>query len=327
MADITSSFVGLRLQSPIIIGSSGITRNLDKVQTLADAGAGAVILKSLFEEQIEAYAASMEQSSDYTEASEYITHYIRGEEVERYLDMIRQHKSKLSIPVIASINCYKSDSWLDFASRIAAAGADALEINIMSLQTDLYTNPSDTETMYVDLIRKLHSITTLPIIVKLSRYHTALPALVDQLRAAGANAVTLFNRSYQPDINLEKEELCAGDIFSHNGDFAETLRFTGLITTLVPQIELSASTGIYTWQEVAKALLAGAQSVQMCTALYKEGPKAISNALTALGMWMDKRGYHSVDELRGRLAASPGGEPNIYERIQFMKYFGGRGDS
>lgn len=329
MADISTSFVGLKLQSPIVLGSSGLTRNLDKVQKMVEAGAGAVILKSLFEEQIEAYAASMQQQGDYAEAAEYISHYVRSEEVQRYLETIRQHKSKLSVPVIASINCYKSDSWADFARQMADAGADALEVNIMSLDTDIYSDPTKTEKRYVDLVTKLAKTITIPIIVKLSRYHTSLPALVEQLRMAGASAVTLFNRSYQPDINLDKEELCPGDVFSHAGDFTETLRFTGLITNLVPLMEISASSGIYTWEEVAKSLLAGAQTTQMCTVLYKEGVSAISNALTALGMWMDKRGYHSIDELRGRLASIPNIEvsANIYERVQFMKYFGGRGDS
>lgn len=327
MADITSSFVGLKLQSPIIIGSSGLTRNLEKVRALADVGAGAVILKSLFEEQIEAYVASMGQSNDYTEAFEYIAHYVRAEEVERYLDMIRQHKAQLSIPVIGSVNCYKSDSWVDFAIHIESAGADAIEVNLMSLECDLFANASEVEARYVALISRLRERISIPIIVKLSRYHTALPSFIDRIRSAGANAVTLFNRSYQPDINLEKEELTGGDIFSHIGDFTETLRFTGLISSLVPKIEISASTGIYTWQEVAKAILAGAQTTQMCTILYKEGPKAVSNALTALAMWLDKKGYHSIDELRGRLSEAPGKEVNIYERVQFMKYFGGRGDS
>ncbi|MDO4708085.1 MAG: dihydroorotate dehydrogenase-like protein [Porphyromonadaceae bacterium] len=329
MADITTSFVGLKLQSPIIVGSSGLTRSLDKAQKMVEAGAGAIILKSLFEEQIEAYAASMKQESDYMEAAEYIGHYVRSEEVQRYLDTIRQHKSKLSIPVIASVNCYKSDTWVDFAEKMASVGADALEVNIMSLDTDIYSDPTKTERKYVDMVAKLTKVVGIPVIVKLSRYHTSLPALVDLLRAAGASAVTLFNRSYQPDINLDKEELCSGDIFSHAGDFAETLRFTGLITNLVPLIQISASTGIYTWQEVAKSLLAGAQTTQMCTVLYKEGASAISSALTALGMWMDKRGYRSIDELRGRLASVRNVEvsANIYERVQFMKYFGGRGDS
>ncbi|MDO4691507.1 MAG: dihydroorotate dehydrogenase-like protein [Porphyromonadaceae bacterium] len=327
MADISTSFVGLHLQSPIIIGSSGLTRNLDKVKAFAEAGAGAVILKSLFEEQIEAEAQSMEQYNDYTEASEYIAHYVRAEEVGRYLEQISRYKRELNIPVIASINCLRADSWVDFATRIQEAGADALEVNIMRLETDLYFDPMASEQSYCDIVSSLRSRLSIPIIVKLSRYHTALPALVDKLRASGANAVTLFNRSYQSDIDLNTEELRSGDVFTHVGDFTDTLRFTALVSSLVPQVEISASTGIYTWQEVTKSMLAGAGSVQMCTALYKEGPSAISNALVALGMWMDKRGYRSIEEFRARLNGATPEDVNVFERIQFMKYFGGRGDS
>ena len=167
----------------------------------------------------------------------------------------------------------------------------------------------------------------LPLIIKLSRHHTALPTLVDKLRAAGATAVTLFNRSYQLDIDLEREQIVGGDVFSHAGDFAETLRFTGLIRGVVPGIELAASTGIYGWQELTKILLAGADVAQMCTAVYKHGPSAIKDALTGLGRWMMDHGYQSVDEFRGRLSYASVADPSLFERLQFMKYYSGRTQS
>lgn len=326
MIDVKTSFVGLTLQSPIIVGSSGITRNLDKVKAFAEAGAGAVILKSLFEEQIEAQTASMQSEGDYTEASDYLAHYVRVEEVGRYLDQITRFKRELSIPVIGSICCTRSDSWTEFAAQIEAAGADALEVNIMRLETDLFFDAEASERLYIDVVKALKARVRIPIIIKLSRYHTALPALVDKLRASGAAAVTLFNRTYQPDINLDNETLTTSDVFTHEGDFIETLRFTALVGGAVPGIEISASTGIYHWQEVAKSLLAGAQTTQMCTALYKEGPRAITEALTGLRMWMQHRGYLTVDEMRGRLNAGAHADAHTFERVQFMKYFGGHGD-
>lgn len=324
--DVRTSFVGLSLQSPILIGSSGLTRNLDRVKAMAAAGAGAVILKSLFEEQIEAQSEAMQGEADYTEAADYIAHYVRAEEVGRYLDQIARYKRELPIPVIASINCLRADSWVDFAERIEQAGADALEVNIMRLETDLFYDHHAGEALYIDIVKMLRSKVRIPVIVKLSRYHTALPALVDKLRAAGASAVTLFNRSYQPDINLDSEELTSADVFTHTGDFADTLRFTALVSGAVNGLEISTSTGVYGWQEVAKSLLAGGQTAQMCTALYKGGPSAIAEALDGLKMWMQKRGYHSIDEMRGRLNAKAQGEANVFERVQFMKYFGGRRD-
>lgn len=324
MVDISTSFVGLQLKSPIIVGSSGLTRSVDKVKAFAEAGAGAVILKSLFEEQIEAQVASLSEHNDYTEGAEYLAHYVRAEEIGQYLELIKKYKASLDIPVIASVCCMRSESWYDFALQIQEAGADALEVNIMKVETDLFYNPTVAEQGYITLLQELKQRLRIPIIVKLSRYHTALPSLVDKLRAAGASAVTLFNRTYQTDINLDTEELSSGDVFSHKGDFAETLRFTAIVSGAIKGIEISASTGIYTWEEVTKALLAGAETTQMATVLYKEGATAIVTALEGLKAWMDEHGYLSIDELRGRLNAAQTGQSNTYERVQFMRYFGGQ---
>lgn len=325
MIDISTSFVGLTLQSPLIIGSSGLTRSLDKVKSFAEAGAGAVILKSLFEEQIEAQIGALNEHNDYTEGAEYLAHYVRAEEVGQYLEQIRKYKQELTIPVIASICCMRSSSWVDYAKQIEEAGADALEINIMKIETDLFFDPIATEQGYILLVKELKSRLSIPIIVKLSRYHTALPAFVDKLRAAGASAVTLFNRMYQTDINLDTEELSSGEVFSHEGDFVETLRFTALVNGAIPKgLEISASTGIYSWQELTKVLLAGATTAQMATALYKKGVPAISEALAGLKAWLEEQGYLSVDEMRGRLNAKQTGQGNSYERVQFMRYFGGQ---
>lgn len=324
MVNISTTFAGLHLPSPIIVGSSGISRSLDKAKAFAEAGAGAIILKSLFEEQIEAEVSQLQQHNDYTEGADYLAHYVRAEEIGQYLELIKRYKSELSIPVIASVCCMRSESWLDFASQIETAGADALEVNIMRVETDLYHDTQASEEGDVKLIQKLKAQIGIPIIVKLSRYHTALPAFVDKLRAAGASAVTLFNRSYQLDIDLESEELSAGEVFSHRADFAETLRFTAIVSSAIKGIEISASTGIYTWQEVTKAILAGATTTQMASVLYKEGAKAISESIAGLQSWMQEHGYLSLDEVCGRLNAAQTGQSNTYERVQFMRYFGGQ---
>ena len=217
----------------------------------------------------------------------------------------------------------RSSSWLDYAVQVQDAGADAIEINIMKVETDLFYDPITSEQGYILLIKELKSRLNIPIIVKLSRYHSALPAFVDKLRAAGASAVTLFNRTYQTDINLDTEELSSGDVFSHEGDFTETLRFTALVSGAISRgLDISASTGIYSWKEVTKALLAGATTTQMATALYKQGASAISEAIAGLQEWLDEHGYLSVDEMRGRLNAMQTGQSNTYERVQFMRYFG-----
>lgn len=322
--DLSTTFVGLQLRSPLIVGSSGLTRSLDKLKSYAQAGAGAVILKSLFEEQIESQVASLASQSDYVEGADYLAHYVRAEEVGQYLELIREFKRELSIPIIASVCCMRSSTWLDFAQQIQEAGADALEVNIMKIETELFFDPIASEQGYISLVQELRRRLSIPIIIKLSRYHTALPALVDKLRAAGANAVTLFNRSYQTDINLDTEELSAGEVFSHEGDFADTLRFTALVSGSIKGLDISASTGVYTWQELTKALLAGATTAQMATAIYKHGAGAIREALEGLRAWLSEHGYLSVDEVRGRLNSMHTSQSNSYERVQFMRYFGSK---
>lgn len=324
MVDITTTFAGLSLKSPIILSSSGLTRQLERTKSFVEAGAGAVILKSLFEEQILLQTEHLIAQNDYPEAEDYIRSYTRSEALESYLQLIRDMKQTVDVPVIASINCSQQGSWVEFADRIRQAGADALEVNIMRLETELFFDPVATEQLYVDIVASLVG-RGLPIIVKLSRHHTNLPMLVDKLRATGAAAVTLFNRSYQIDIDLDREQLVGGEVFSHEGDFTETLRFTGLIRGLVPEIGLASSTGVYTWQELTKALLAGADVAQMCTAVYRQGASAIQEALKGLRYWMMEHGYQSLDELRGRLSYGSVADPSLFERLQFMKYFSNKG--
>jgi len=323
MVDLSTSFAGLTLQSPLILGSSGLTRNVDRTCALVEAGVGAVILKSLFEEQILMQTGHLVAKNDYPEANDYISSYVRSEAIEDYISIVREAKAKLTVPVIASINCTEAGSWVEFAERLRDAGADALEVNVMRLETELFADPAEIEAYYVSIVTALAG-KGLPIIVKLSRYHTNLPMLVDKLRAAGAAAVTLFNRSYQVDIDLNREQLIGGEVFSHEGDFTETLRFAGVIRGCVPNVGISASTGIYTWAELTKVLLAGADTAQMCTAVYKQGATAIAEALKGLRHWMIEHGYQSLSELRGRLSYGAVADPSLFERIQFMKYFNAR---
>ena len=307
MVDISTSFAGLQLKSPVILSSSGLTRQQERTKTFVQAGAGAVILKSLFEEQILLQTEHLLAQNDYPEANDYITSYVRSEALESYLQLVRDMKAALDVPVIASINCATAGAWVEFADK-------------MRLETELFFDPVATEELYVSIVSSLVG-RGLPIIVKLSRHHTNLPMLVDKLRAVGAAAVTLFNRSYQIDIDLDREQLIGGEVFSHEGDFTETLRFTGLVRGLVPEIGLAASTGVYTWRELTKTLLAGADVAQMCTAIYKQGAPAIEEALKGLRYWMMEHGYQSLDELRGRLSYSRVADPSLFERLQFMKYF------
>lgn len=325
MIDLSVSFVGLELPTPIIIGSSGLSRNVKKAQEYVDMGAGAIILKSLFEEQINGEVASMSGAGDeYPEAMDYISTYVRSNEIGSYISLIKEMKSSISIPVIASINCLLDDSWVEFAREIEAAGADALEVNVMSLDTALDADPSKEEARYVSLIGTIVSKLKIPVIVKLSRYHYALPALVDRLKAAGAKAVTMFNRTYQVDIDIDNERISSADVLSTPRDFTDTLRFTALVHSLVPGIEISTSTGIHSSAEVIKAILAGADTTQICSVLYRYGSKTIKEILDGLRSWMQEHGYQSIAEMRGRLDYQKGSRAEAFERMQFMRYFSNR---
>ena len=208
MNNLKTTFAGLALKNPIIISSSGLTNSADKNKNLAEAGAGAIVLKSLFEEQIMMEAEQM-KSSEYTEGNEYIAEYIRAHKLEEYLNLIKDSKKVCDIPVIASINCYTDAEWIEFAKQIEEAGADALEINILSVQTDKDYKYGSFEQRHIDILRHIKKVSNIPVIMKLGENLTNPIALIDQLYANGAGAVVLFNRFYQPDIDIDKMSFVA----------------------------------------------------------------------------------------------------------------------
>lgn len=313
-------YAGLTLKTPIVAASSGLTSNIKMIREMAEAGAGAIVLKSLFEEQINAEGDSLLRGDEYAEAASYIASYVRDHEVGKYLDLIREAKSSVEVPIIASINCQDKTIWTNFGKQIEAAGADAIELNIMRLETDLHKRV-DHDRIYVDIVKALVETVKIPVTIKLSRWHTNIPALVDKLRALGAKGVVLFNRAYRTDIDIENEKLISGDIFTAPQDIQDSLRFIAITSALVPNISLAASTGVHGYEGVVKSLLAGASATELCTVLYKEGANAIREAQIGLGQWMQRKGYHSVKEFRGRLNAKDISSATLFERMQFMKYF------
>ena len=318
--DISIKVGSLSFQSPLIISSSGLTSSISNIKEYASRGVGAVVLKSLFEEQIDIKSISMSNEQDYPEASDYIAEYVRSQEISKYLDLIKEAKSSTNINIIASINCYKGSSWVSFAKSIEEAGADAIEVNYMPLELDLFAEPNAVEEKLLNTISSLKKEVSLPIWVKLSPFHTALPALVDKLRALGVESVTLFNRSYQVDINIDREDLGSADVFSNAGEFNNTLRFTAIIGGLVKGIGVSSSSGIYTYKELVKVLLAGASTAQICTTIYKNGASQIDEILEGLKFWMGEHGYQSISEMRSKLSYGSIPSAQSFERMQFMKY-------
>ncbi|WP_430809629.1 MULTISPECIES: dihydroorotate dehydrogenase-like protein [unclassified Carboxylicivirga] len=324
MANLETKYLGLTLKNPIIVSSCGLTNSVDKIGELVDAGAGAVVLKSLFEEQINHEVNNIIYKGsgfDYPEAVDYVKGYTRDNSVGEYLKLIKQTKEKYDIPVIASINCYSSDEWVDFAQQIEAAGADALELNVFVLNTDKNSESAAYEQLYIDVISNVSKVVSIPVAAKLGLYFSNVVNVVNRLSVSGAKGVVLFNRFYEPDIDINKLSLTAAEVLSSPADMRRTLRWVAITSDKVHNIDISASTGVHDGEAVIKQLLAGATSVQTCSAVYKNGPEIITAMLATLKNWMDEKGYTHIDEFRGLMNYGKIENPAVYERAQFMRYF------
>jgi len=320
MVNLQTTFAGLTLKNPFIAASSGLTNSLSKIKELDKAGIGAVVLKSLFEEQIENHTEKLTQISDYPEAADYINAYIQMNHVEKYLDLIRSVRAECTIPVVASINCYKLTRWTDFAKSIEAAGADAIELNVFLLNAGEY---GDTylEDSYISIVKQLKKTVKIPVVVKMAKNMGNLPGLVGKLKALGTDGIVLFNRFYQLDIDINKMEITAGTVFSNPADFHETLRWTAIVSGRVKEMDILCSTGVHSWEDTIKGILAGASGVQLCSVLYEQGVEVIGNMITCVEEWMEQNNYERISDFKGKLNYANIASPSLYERVQFMKYF------
>ena len=321
MAALNTKYVGLELRNPLIISSSGLTDSVEKVRKLAEAGAGAVVLKSLFEEQILYEAGKLSEQSDYPEADDYVRHYTRTNSLDAYLELIEGAVSSTEIPVMASINCISDSEWFDFAVKIEEAGAHALELNVYYLPAGRNAGSMNYEQLYLDIAEQVRSRINIPVIMKLGQNFTNLVNLVDLLYHRGVNGVVLFNRFYSPDININDLKMTTSEVFSSPADLRHSLRWVAIVSALVDQIDLAASTGVHDGKALIKQLLAGADAVQVCSAVYKHGPGHINRMLDELGQWMDGKNFKRIEDFRGRMNYGNIRNPQVYERSQFMKYF------
>ncbi len=321
MSSLKTSYLGLELENPLIASSSGLTNNLEKVLALEKAGIGAVVLKSLFEEQINISAANLSGfNNDYPEAFDYVQNYVRSQNLDNYLELVRKTSQELSIPVIASINCFSGGEWVDFAKSVQEAGAKAIELNVFVLNANLLNN-SDYEQKHYDIVRAVSKVITIPVSVKMSYYFNNVVSVVDRLKAEGARGVVLFNRFHQPDIDINKLELTAADVFSVPNELHHTLRWVSFVSGLTKNVDISASTGVHDWEGVIKMILAGANTVQICSMLYKNGNGIVSEMLTCIEEWMDQKSFNSIADFRGLLNYRNTTDPSFYERVQFLKYY------
>jgi dihydroorotate dehydrogenase (fumarate) len=326
MIDLTTKYGSLLLKNPLVAGSSGLTDNIDSLLKIEKSGAGAVVLKSLFEEEIlremNIQLSSMHSNSFvYPETLEFYDYFDGPKEsTASYLELIGEAKSKLSIPVIASINCLDAMNWTYFPKQIEQAGADALELNIFNLPSDLNKSAADNERVYFEIISEVQKQLNLPVFVKLSYYSSNLGSFLFNLSKTKIDGLVLFNKFYNPDIDIEKIELTNGAILSNPSDIYQSLRWIAIMSERV-DCSLIATTGVHNSEGMIKQLLAGASAVQVASAIYKNGIPYIHTMIGGLEKWMEKKGFSSISDFKGKLSQSKSTNPAVYSRVQFMKNF------
>jgi dihydroorotate dehydrogenase (fumarate) len=329
MANLETTYLGLKLKNPLVAASSGITNSAEKIKKLEQAGIGAVVLKSVFEEQINNEVTSMllqdSQNTGYPEAEDYIRNYLRDNTVTKHIKLIEETKKAVDIPVIASVNCVSASEWTTFAKDFQEAGADALELNIFYVSVDRREKPGVVEQLYIDVLEKVKKEVSIPVSVKIGLYHSNIIGMVDKLKANGAKGVVMFNRFYEPDIDLDKLELTSSEVFSSPVEIRHTLRWVGLVSSEIADIDIAASTGIHDGKSVVKQILAGAKVAQLCSTLYVNGNDVIPAMISEMETFMKKWNFKRIEDFRGRLSYKNIPDPMVYERSQFMKYFSGRG--
>ncbi len=322
--DLTTTYLGLKLKNPIVPAASPLSYSLDSMKQLEDAGASAIVMYSLFEEQIAHERSELlhylsHGTESYAEALSYfpdVQQYNLG--AEDYLKHIQKAKKSLSIPIIGSLNGVSVGGWNKYANKIEEAGADALELNIYLIPTDLNTSGADVEKKYLDILQAIKQTVKIPIAVKLSPFFSAVANIAKKLDQAGANGLVLFNRFYQPDIDLETLEVQPNVILSTPNAMRLPMRWIAILYGRL-KANLAATSGIYTAEDVLKMLMVGADVTMMCSALLKHGPDQISKVLKDLEKWMTENEYVSVEQMKGSMSQKSVADPEAFERANYMK--------
>lgn len=321
MADLTTRYLGLELPSPLVVASSSISNRLDALEAAEGHGAGAVVLRSLFEEQLEADQTALDEElargqDSNPEARTYFPPQRIGP--HEYLSLIERAKKALRIPVIASLNCADPGSWSAYAADIERAGADALEVNVYAIEADPTLRSEEIEWRHVTIVESIRAAVKLPIAVKLSPFYTSVANVAARMVAAGASGVVLFNRFLQPDISVEKLSPQLGMNLSTPAETLLPLRWIALLHGRL-QADLASSTGIHDAQGIAKHLLAGATVVQLASVLLRNGVPHLGRLRSELEAWMDKRGFGTLEDLRGTCSQRELRDPGAYERAQYVQ--------
>lgn len=319
--DLRTQYGGLTLKNPLVVGASNIVTDLHNLVKLQDAGAAAIVFKSLFEEQIQLESFALEQAQEeYSNFdAEHITFFpsTRHAGPAEHLIQLRKAKDKLTIPLIGSLNCVHDETWAEYAVKMAETGIDALELNFYANTTDFDETAASIEERQINTLKLVKAAIPIPVFVKLSPFYTNPLSLISRLDKAGANGVVLFNRLFQPDIDVEKEEHHFPYNFSSENDNRLALRYAGLLHTKV-KASIVANTGILNGRDAIKMILAGADSVQVVSAIYKRGIQYINTMLEEIETWMNNKGYDSVNDFKGRLSKENLPDPFTYKRAQYV---------
>ncbi len=322
MADLSTTYMGLQLANPLIVGSCTHTASASKIKDLEQAGAGAVVLKSIFEEQIRAEVADAYESLEgdlHPEAYEYLRADIPMQlGPAKYLERIEEVKQAVTIPVIASINCTHPDEWVSFARKIEASGADAVELNVYDIPDALDTPAAAIEQRHLELVEAITNVLSIPVSVKLGPFYTSIPGFVTRLAALNVQGLVLFNRFFPPDIDIENVKIMPSINLSRPEDIRLPLRWTAILRDHV-DCDISLTTGVHDAAGAIKAILAGANTFQICSVLYRQEPGCIGDILEGLRAWMNRQSYTSIDDARGLLSQGKLAKGAGFERAQYMK--------
>ena len=327
MTDLSTTYLGLNLKNPLVASASPLSKKLDRAKGLEDAGISSIVMYSLFEEQIIHESLELDHflnrgSESFAEALSYLPDGgLYGISPEKYLNQVAGLKKALSIPVIGSLNGVSKGGWTNYARRIEEAGADALELNLYFIPTDVEMTSSDIENTQVELVAEVKSAIKIPLAVKISPFVTSIPNFVKRLVEAGADGLVLFNRFYQPDFNLDELEIVHSLDLSTSAELRLPLRWISILHGKV-NADFALTSGVHTHQDVLKAMMAGAKVAMTASHLLHEGEQAIGPLLSELKAWMNEREYESIQQMQGSMSQESVNEPAAFERANYMKVLG-----
>jgi len=321
MINLATNYMGIELKNPIIAGASSMSTDLNMLLKLEKAGAAAIVYKTLFEEQINLESAQFDDQLDAMGGlhAEMTSLYPKLQHAgpEAHLVNLRKAKETLGIPVIASLNCLYDNTWIEYARLIEKTGVDGIELNFYFVPGDFEADGRSIEEIHLDLVKTLKSKITIPISVKLSPFYSNPLNFISRLDKAGVNAVVIFNRMFEPEINIQDVKHSAPFYLSHEGDYRLALRYAGLLHGNITA-DICANTGIYQGHDVIKMILAGADAVQVVSTLYKHKPEHIATMLTEMEEWMTAKNYSTLSDFKGKLSKKELKDPFVYKRGQYI---------